>query len=114
MAKLRVLIVDDYADVRLTLEAGMELHGYAVVACVVPQALVEAQRFAPDIILVEVSANAMQLIGKLREGCPSAIVIGMTNNPDGPTADELGIAMILVKPFKLEQLHAEIVQTRLS
>jgi CheY-like chemotaxis protein len=73
-AKVKVLVVDDDEAVAMTLRDLLELEGYAVtLAATAPEALREAQRHRPDVILLDINLpgiNGLQLARLLREAMP--------------------------------------------
>lgn len=84
----RVLIVDDNADVRMLLRVGIELRdGIEVVAEATNglEALEAAERVRPDIVILDREmpvADGLEVLPRLRELCPSALIVLYTATAD--------------------------------
>jgi two-component system response regulator MprA len=111
----RVLIVDDDAGVRRMLARTLEAAGYAVtVAADGGGALVESERSAPDLILLDVTMPGLDGLGVTRRlrGKGDAIPVLLLTARDG-VADRVagldaGADDYLVKPFATDELLARV------
>ncbi|HEY3614141.1 MAG TPA: response regulator transcription factor [Gaiellales bacterium] len=111
----RVLIVDDDAGVRRMLARTLEAEGYAVaVAADGGGALVEIERSAPDLILLDVTMPGLDGLGVTRRlrSKGDAIPVLMLTARDG-VADRVagldaGADDYLVKPFATDELLARV------
>lgn len=85
---IRVLVVDDNADVRMLLRIGMQLReGIDVVgeAANGLEALEAAERLRPDIIILDREmpiAGGLEVLPRLREHCPRALIVLYTATAD--------------------------------
>jgi two-component system response regulator MprA len=110
-----VLIVDDDAGVRRMLVRTLEADGYAVtVAADGGGALVEIERAAPDLLLLDVTMPGMDGLGVTRRlrGKGDAIPVLLLTARDG-VADRVagldaGADDYLVKPFATDELLARV------
>jgi CheY-like chemotaxis protein len=110
----RVLIVDDDADMRLTLKLALELEGYAVVEAANGREAVEQQRNAPsDVVLTDIfmpESDGFEAIDALRRDFPAVKVIVMSGGAQLakrdylPDAELMGADATLQKPFDIDQL----------
>jgi DNA-binding response OmpR family regulator len=109
----RVLVVDDNEPSALSLTWAMELYGYEVRTCYDGKsAIVEADRFDPDIVLLDLGMPIMDGL----EACKhlranpahkETIVIAQTGWGDGSSrakTTEIGFNYHLVKPISIDQL----------
>jgi two-component system response regulator MprA len=111
----RVLIVDDDAGVRRMLARTLEAAGYAVaVATDGGAALVEIERAAPDLILLDITMPGMDGLGVTRRlrGKGDAVPVLLLTARDG-VADRVagldaGADDYLVKPFATDELLARV------
>ncbi|HET6172181.1 MAG TPA: response regulator transcription factor [Gaiellales bacterium] len=111
----RVLIVDDDAGVRRMLARTLEAEGYGVsVAADGGSALVEIERSAPDLILLDITMPGMDGLGvtKRLRGKGDALPVLMLTARDG-VADRVagldaGADDYLVKPFATDELLARV------
>jgi two-component system, OmpR family, response regulator MprA len=111
----RVLVVDDDPPLRRMLERTLAAEGYDVsVAADGGAALAEAERAAPDVIVLDVAmpgfdglAVARRLRGK---GDPTPILMLTARDavPDRVAGLEAGADDYLVKPFAVEELIARL------
>lgn len=120
---LRVLVVDDNADVAESLGVLLDMHGHRVLTCLHPdEALKVAPSFAPDVCVLDIGLPRMtghELAKALRSaGLARAIYIAVTGygSEEARRATETaGFAMHLIKPvdprYLLEKL-ATIKQAR--
>jgi two-component system response regulator MprA len=111
----RVLIVDDDAGVRRMLARTLEAEGYGVsVAADGGSALVEIERSAPDLIVLDVAMPGMDGLGVTRRlrGKGDALPVLLLTARDG-VADRVagldaGADDYLVKPFATAELLARV------
>jgi two-component system, OmpR family, response regulator MprA len=111
----RVLIVDDDAGVRRMLARTLEAEGYGVTAVADGgSALVEIERSAPDLIVLDVSMPGMDGLGVTRRlrGKGDALPVLLLTARDG-VADRVagldaGADDYLVKPFATAELLARV------
>jgi signal transduction histidine kinase/ActR/RegA family two-component response regulator len=112
----RVLVVDDNEDAREAMAALVESQGHTVaVAHDGPSALEVAERFAPEIALVDIGLPAMdgyELAVRLRALVTNVRLIAVTGygqESDKRRAKEAGFEHHLVKPFQVEKLARLLV-----
>ena len=111
----RVLIVDDDAGVRRMLARTLEAEGYGVsVAADGGSALVEIERSAPDLIVLDVAMPGIDGLGVTRRlrGKGDALPVLLLTARDG-VADRVagldaGADDYLVKPFAIAELLARV------
>jgi len=111
MQNKRILVVDDDATARRTLERFLTREGFAVtVASDGQQGLLAAQVDQPDIILSDIympGMTGLELQKKIHEFAPHINVLLMTGQDDMPTtiqAMQQGAYDYLTKPIDLERL----------
>ena len=111
----RVLIVDDDAGVRRMLTRTLEAEGYDVtVAADGGAALVEVERAAPDLILLDVTMPGVGGLGvtkRLRgkgDAVPVLLLTARDAVSDRVAGLDAGADDYLVKPFATEELLARI------
>lgn len=110
----RVLIVDDDADMRLTLKLALELAGYSVAEAANGREAIERQRSArADVVLTDIfmpESDGFEAIDALRRDFPDIKVIVMsggaqlTKRDYLPDAELMGADATLQKPFDIDQL----------
>jgi two-component system, NarL family, response regulator LiaR len=112
-APIRVLVADDHAVVReglrtfLGLQDGIEVVGEAADG---EQAVAEAQRLAPDVVLMDLVMPGLDGVGamrRLRESLPGARVIVLTSFGDDERllpAIRAGAAGYLLKDASIEEI----------
>ena len=110
----RVLIVDDDADMRLTLKLALELEGYRVAEAANGREAVEQQRNAPaDVVLTDIfmpESDGFEAIDVLRRDFPAVKVIVMSGGAQLakrdylPDAELMGADATLQKPFDIADL----------
>ncbi len=110
-ASARVLVVDDNADAAETIASTLEALGYTTaVAHDGPAAMREAERFAPDVAVLDIGLPVMdgyELGRRLRERHEALRIIALTGygqERDRARALEAGFAAHLVKPVELPAL----------
>lgn len=118
MAK-RVLIVDDDPDLAALLRTKLELRGIEVrVALDGPLALQEAQRFRPDLIILDImfpAGGGLTVLQRLKLSVftntkPIVVVTASDEAAIKEKALHLGVAAYIHKPFDTERLIADIQQ----
>jgi CheY-like chemotaxis protein len=115
MRDLRVLIVDDEADIRATVSAMLEIEGYAVAeAANGADALVAVESDPPDLILLDMRMPVLDGWGfaaelrRRRHGIP---IVVMTAARDAARwAGEIQAAAFVAKPFGYDDLLAAVEQ----
>jgi two-component system KDP operon response regulator KdpE len=111
----RVLVVDDEADMRRALRAGLEQRGYDVLAVASgEEALREARAWRPDVLLLDLGLpglDGFETLERLRRSSrtPVIVVSVMPGESDKVRALQLGADDYVVKPFGLDELAARIV-----
>jgi two-component system response regulator MprA len=111
----RVLVVDDDPPLRRMLERTLAAEGYEVsVAADGGAALAEAERAAPDVIVLDVAMpglDGLAVARRLRDkGDPTPILMLTARDavPDRVVGLEAGADDYLVKPFAVEELVARL------
>jgi DNA-binding NtrC family response regulator len=111
MAKDRILIVDDEANARTALAELLRDEGYAVeTAADGFKALPKLDEFTPDLVVTDLKMpglTGLELMGKVRERDPEAVVIVMTAFGAVDTAVQAmkqGAADYLTKPVNVDEL----------
>lgn len=116
-ALIRVLVVDDHADVRLALRSRL---GSAPDLCVVGDvgdveaALVMEEAFRPDVVLIEpkrADGRGLELIHWIARHYPLTAVVALTSYPsdwESWTAHRAGVAQYLLKDIGSTDLVAGI------
>ncbi|HEY4827006.1 MAG TPA: response regulator transcription factor [Solirubrobacteraceae bacterium] len=111
----RVLVVDDDPPLRRMLERTLAAEGYEVsVAADGGAALAEAERAAPDVIVLDVAMpglDGLAVARRLRDkGDPTPILMLTARDavPDRVSGLEAGADDYLVKPFAVEELVARL------
>lgn len=119
MARTRVLVVDDNADLRSALKQLLELLGYEVETArdgAAALALHRAERVA--IVITDIfmpGTEGMETIARFKHGWPKLRVIAMSGggevakNSYLQAALHIGADAILRKPFTLETLRTALV-----
>jgi two-component system response regulator MprA len=110
-----VLIVDDDAAVRRMLARSLEAEGYVVsLAADGGAALVEIERSAPDLILLDVSMPGIDGLGVARrvrdkgDAVPILLLTARDALPDRVAGLDAGADDYLVKPFATDELLARM------
>lgn len=114
-AAARILVVDDEASIADAVATVMRYEGYAVEqANTLRDALVEIERFAPDLVLLDwalPNGEGIELCRRLREQTPGTHVVFLTaNDADESKAEALraGAADYITKPFGLNDFVARV------
>jgi two-component system OmpR family response regulator len=115
----RILHIEDVPSIQVVTRIALEkLGGFEVLSCATGQeALEQVQRFAPDLILLDVvlpQMGGMELLRQLSQliDLQQTPVVLLTGQPDEPAeADELlqlGVRKLLHKPFDPLQLANQL------
>src|SRR6478609_7237733 len=111
MQRERILIVDDEANARTALAELLRDEGYSVeTAADGFKALPKLEEFAPDLVVTDLKMpglNGLELMQKLRERDPEAVVIVMTAFgavDSAVQAMKQGAADYLTKPVNVDEL----------
>ncbi|KUN80315.1 two-component system response regulator [Streptomyces bungoensis] len=106
-----VLVVDDDAAIRRSLERGLALDGFAVrTAADGPEALAAIRRTPPDVLVLDVSMPGMsgiQVCARLRaegQDLPVLMLSALDETADRIAGLQAGGDDYLVKPFALQEL----------
>jgi len=108
-----VMIVEDYADVRMMMKILIRSHGYIVIEAADGfEALEKSVQYHPDLILMDLAmpimdgATATRLIRKI-EGCENISIVALTaySNTSFNKAIEAGFDDVLIKPLHFEKLE---------
>jgi NtrC-family two-component system response regulator AlgB len=109
---LRVLVIDDEANIRVTLGLCLEAEGHEVCTCATPgEALATVARQACDLVFLDVrlgTANGLDLIPRILAESPWAKVVVITAYASAETAIaamDRGAADYLPKPFTPAQVQ---------
>jgi CheY-like chemotaxis protein len=111
-----VLVVDDEADVQLTLRIVLETAGYRVIeATSGEEALAAVEAQIPDLIVLDLvlpGLTGWETLGQLRArglaSIPVVVVSATGTSGLQSRADELGCCAVFAKPFSAEQLRAKV------
>ena len=112
---LRVLVVDDNQDAVETLALLLQLEGYTVgTALDGPAALVEAEQFHPEVVLLDIGMPGMDGYEVVREfrkrdetkSIPIVALTGYGQPEDRARAEAAGFSDHLTKPISPESLNA--------
>ncbi|MBA1279061.1 MULTISPECIES: response regulator [Pseudomonadaceae] len=115
----RILHVEDVPSIQVVTRIALEkLGGFEVLSCASGQeALARAQRFAPDMILLDVMLPQMGGLELLRQlsslldlqHTPVVLLTGQQEEPASPAElRQLGVRKLLRKPFDPLQLSAQL------
>jgi PAS domain S-box-containing protein len=110
----RVLVVDDNEDAAETLRSALERMGHVVeIAYDGPSALLAAERFGPEVALLDIGLPVMdgyELAARLRAAAPGPLrlvaVTGYGQDADQERALAAGFARHVVKPVDLGRITA--------
>ncbi len=110
----KVLVVDDEADVGDLLAYGLGAAGFDVaVAPTASSALLTAERWAPDIILLDVmlpDVDGFTLLPKIRAltNCPVIFLTARSRIADKERGRSLGAIDYMTKPFDMDDLVTRV------
>jgi CheY-like chemotaxis protein len=110
----RVLVVDDDADMRLTLKLALELAGYAVdVAANGAEALEVQRRLPADVLITDIfmpDTDGFEAIDAFRRQFPHTKIVVVSGGAQFskrdylPDAELMGVDATLQKPFEVDTL----------
>ena len=114
MNKQRLLVVDDDADMRLTLKLSLELAGYTVDIAANGREALEVQRSRPaEVLITDIfmpDADGFEAIDLFRREFPRTKIIVVSGGAQFtkrdylPDAELMGVDATLQKPFEMEML----------
>lgn len=115
----RILHIEDVPSIQVVTRIALEkLGGFEVLSCATGQeALEQVQRFAPDLILLDVmlpQMGGMELLRQLSQmidlqQTPVVLLTGQPEEPaDADELQELGVRKVLQKPFDPLQLANQL------
>ena len=114
MSKPRLLVVDDDADMRLTLKLSLELAGYTVEVAANGREALEVQRARPaEVLITDIfmpDADGFEAIDLFRREFPGIKIIVVSGGAQFtkrdylPDAELMGVEATLQKPFEMETL----------
>jgi CheY-like chemotaxis protein len=108
-----VMIVEDYADVRMMMKILIRSHGYTVIEAADGfEAVEQSVKHHPDLILMDLAmpimdgATATRLIREI-EGCEKTSIVALTaySNTSFDRAIEAGFDDVIIKPLHFEKLE---------
>ena len=110
----RLLVVDDDADMRLTLKLSLELAGYAVEVAANGREALEVQRMRPaNVLITDIfmpDADGFEAIDSFRREFPGTRIVVVSGGAQFtkrdylPDAALIGVDATLQKPFEIEAL----------
>ncbi len=115
-APLRILLVEDHADSRATLERLLTRWGHDVrSAATMTDALATTSTFTPDLLLTDIGlpdGTGVELLGKLRPNhhCHAVAMSGYGMEADREQTRQAGFAEHLIKPVAIERLKEVIAR----
>ena len=117
MPEIRVLIVDDEADIRATVSAMLEIEGYDVdEAANGVDALHAIERREPDLILLDMRMPVLDGWGFERElrrrGHRTPIVVMTAARDAARWAAEIAASAFVAKPFGFDDLITAVERAR--
>lgn len=114
----RVMVVDDDADMRLSLQLALEMAGYAVRSAANGREALEAQAREPaDIVITDIfmpEADGFEIIDSLRTRFPATKIVVISGagkiakREYLSTAAIIGVDATVQKPFDVEALIATL------
>jgi len=114
MQRKRLLVVDDDADMRLTLKLALEIAGYAVEVAANGREAVARQRETPcDVLITDIfmpDADGFEAIDSFRREFPATRIVVVSGGAQFtkrdylPDAALIGVDATLQKPFEIETL----------
>jgi DNA-binding NtrC family response regulator len=113
----RILVVDDEALIRKSLEAALTDRGYSVETAPDAESAIEVfERRSPDIVILDINLpdrNGVDLLEELRERDPAVRVIMITAHGgvrNAVAAMKLGAVDFLRKPYELDEIFLAVGQ----
>ena len=110
----RLLVVDDDADMRLTLKLALEIAGYAVGVAANAREAIELQRGQPaDVLITDIfmpDADGFEAIDAFRHEFPQTKIVVVSGGAQFtkrdylPDAELIGADATLQKPFEIDTL----------
>ena len=110
----RILVVDDDADMRLTLKLALEIAGYVVEVAGNAHEAVERQRSQPaDVLITDIfmpDADGFEAIDAFRRQFPRTKIVVVSGGAQFsrkdylPDAELIGVDATLQKPFDVDAL----------
>jgi CheY-like chemotaxis protein len=110
----RLLVVDDDADMRLTLKLSLELAGYSVEVAANGREAVHLQRVRPaDVLITDIfmpDSDGFEAIDAFRREFPQTKIVVVSGGAQFtkrdylPDAALIGVDATLQKPFEIETL----------
>jgi DNA-binding response OmpR family regulator len=112
---MRVLVVDDHAEARLTMRLMLQALGHEVVEAGDPAAAIAAfERHRVDVVVVDVvlpDRSGVELARTLRASDPGVLVLLASGwNVDETVVESVEGALFLRKPFRTDSLAEKLVQ----
>lgn len=118
MTSLKILVIDDEKDILTIVKASLETQEGFVVKCVISgkDALIEAPKFQPDLILLDVlmpgmdgveTLKALQKIPSLAK-VPVVVLTAFSNSKKNVELLAMGIVEVIIKPFDPWTLSSQI------
>jgi CheY-like chemotaxis protein len=114
---LRVLVVDDEADVRDMIVDVLEIEGYEVVTAADGGSALEAVRSAPvDLVTLDLrmpgmdSKEALAELRRMNPGAPVIVISGYASPEEAEACLALGAFAVVRKPFALTDLLDVLAQ----
>ena len=114
MNNKRLLVVDDDADMRLTLKLALELAGYSVEVAANGREALQVQRSRPvDVLITDIfmpDADGFEAIDAFRHEFPHTKIVVVSGGAQFtkrdylPDAALIGVDATLQKPFEIETL----------
>ena len=116
----RLLVVDDDADMRLTLKLALELAGYGVDVAANAREALAVQRAKPaDILITDIfmpDADGFEAIDAFRKEFPQTKIVVVSGGAQFtkrdylPDAELIGVDATLQKPFDVDKLLSVLQQ----
>ena len=110
----RILVVDDDADMRLTLKLALEIAGYSVDVAANAREALENQRKQPaDVLITDIfmpDADGFEAIDGFRRQYPGTKIVVVSGGAQFskrdylPDAELMGVDATLQKPFEIDAL----------
>lgn len=109
----KILVADDEAGIRELLKDSLELEGYLIYTAKNGMETMEALKYQPDLILLDVNMPDMDgymVCEKIRDyvDCPILFLTARTEEQDRVKGFQSGGDDYIVKPFGMEELQARV------
>jgi two-component system, OmpR family, KDP operon response regulator KdpE len=112
---LKILVVDDEAEIRKQLKIGLTAYGYELLtAANGNEAIILTAQQQPDLLVLDISLGSepdgLEVIRRLREWSKTPIIILSVHAAEKIKVEALSLGAddYLTKPFGMEELHARI------